>query len=78
MLKARLEPMIQDVCQPGVDLDITSSPDNMDALKERCNLMCQELTDLCTLGEDDFDNPYVLSFLTNLCLNGSFVPKRYY
>lgn len=38
----------------------------------------EELADLSTIKAEKFDNPFVLSFLSNICSPGSFVPPDYY
>ena len=43
-------------------------------LKERVLLICDEMKDLFTFkAEEDFDNPFVLSYLTNMSMNNCYV-----
>jgi hypothetical protein len=46
----------------------------MESLKERVLLICDEMKDLFTFkAEEDFDNPFVLSYLTNMSMNNCYV-----
>jgi len=63
-------------CTEDPELDFEQSPEQ---LETHLNNIMSELEDLANPGSlEEFDSPFLGSFLACICLEGSYPPTRFY
>lgn len=76
MVKTRLEDVLKDTAEDNENLDLGVNPAGADAFKARTDPILDILTDLTSLKpNEDFDNPIVLSFMSNSMTDNNFIPE---